>query len=169
MAKQHKQSIKEKLQNHLEFIYKDRYNNDLLEKTQQLIEKYAAKVPQKEQKWSHEDSILITYGDSVVDKDEKPLKTLERFLTDYIKETISTVHILPFFPYSSDDGFSVIDYYAVRGDLGGWEDIEHLGQKYDLMADLVLNHISVKSEWFQNFLENKSPPFWARHAVTVCT
>jgi len=157
MAKQHKQSIKEKLQNHLEFIYKDRYNNDLLEKTQQLIEKYAAKVPQKEQKWSHEDSILITYGDSVVDKDEKPLKTLERFLTDYIKETISTVHILPFFPYSSDDGFSVIDYYAVRGDLGGWEDIEHLGQKYDLMADLVLNHISVKSEWFQNFLENKSP------------
>ncbi len=152
-----KQQFLEKLQKHLQFIYKNEYSEELTTKARKLVEKYADKIPEHPEKWSHKDSVLITYGDSIKGKKEKPLKTLAQFLDKYTGKTMSTVHILPFFPYSSDDGFSVIDYYKVRGDLGDWNDIENLGKKYDLMSDLVLNHASVQSQWFQNFQENKSP------------
>lgn len=151
------QDFGEKLKQHLEFIYKDQYHKDLLSKTQQLIYQYADKVPGRSGKWDQNDVFLITYGDTLKKEGEKPLSTLENFLTTHFGDSISVVHLLPFFPYSSDDGFSVIDYYKVRNDLGEWEDIEKLGQHYDLMADLVLNHISTHSEWFQNFLKNQSP------------
>ena len=54
------------------------------------------------------DAILITYGDSLQEDDQPPLRTLHRFLREHLHGVLSTVHILPFFPYSSDDGFSVI-------------------------------------------------------------
>ncbi|MCF8309547.1 MAG: sugar phosphorylase [Bacteroidales bacterium] len=155
--KKNTQDFAEKLKQHLEFIYKDQYHKDLLSKTQQLINQYADKVPGRSGKWDQNDVFLITYGDTLKREGEKPLNTLENFLTSYFGDSISVVHLLPFFPYSSDDGFSVIDYYKVRNDLGEWENIEKLGQHYDLMADLVLNHISTQSEWFQNFLKNQSP------------
>ena len=155
--KKNTQDFAEKLKQHLEFIYKDQYHKDLLSKTQQLINQYADKVPGRSGKWDQNDVFLITYGDTLKKEGEKPLNTLENFLTSYFGDSISVVHLLPFFPYSSDDGFSVIDYYKVRNDLGEWENIEKLGQHYDLMADLVLNHISTQSEWFQNFLKNQSP------------
>ena len=63
------------------------------------------------------------------------------------------MHVLPFTPYSSDDGFSVVDYFEVNPDLGDWSDIEALGEDFDLMSDLVINHCSAESEWFKNFLE----------------
>jgi sucrose phosphorylase len=62
------------------------------------------------------------------------------------------VHILPFFPYSSDDGFSIIDYEQVNPDWGTWADVKRIGRDYRLMVDLVVNHVSRHSEWFQRFL-----------------
>ena len=157
MAKQNKQNLQETLKKHLKFIYKDKYTEELQSKTAGLIKKYEAKVPMRTIKWDQNDVVLISYGDTIRKNKEKPLKTLNKFTGEYFGNAVSTIHILPFFPYSSDDGFSVIDYYKVRDDLGNWNDIEKLGENYDLMSDLVLNHISVRSEWFQNFLENKSP------------
>ncbi|MDO6476901.1 sugar phosphorylase [Alteromonas sp. 1_MG-2023] len=101
--------------------------------------------------WDEEDIIMITYGDSVVSDDEQPLFTLDRFLHTYCKNTINKVHMLPFFPYSSDDGFSVIDYSSVNESLGDWPDIERLSKHYGLMFDLVINHCSARSAWFDNF------------------
>lgn len=103
---------------------------------------------------SKDDSILITYGDMVRTEGERPLKTLASFLHKYIGDVISTVHILPFYPYSSDDGFSIIDYYQVNPDFGDWEDIEYLGKNFRLMFDAVVNHISSQSVWFQGFLKD---------------
>lgn len=100
------------------------------------------------------DSILIVYGDSFIKRGEKPLKTLLRFLDAYVKDKISRVHILPFFPYSSDDGFSVIDYRKIDKKLGSWKNIEKISEKFPLMFDFVLNHISSKSEWFKKYLNN---------------
>lgn len=115
--------------------------------------KYSSKI--KSLKFSQKDSVLITYGDSIINKkiNEKPLVTLNKFLDEHVKDKISCVHILPFFPYSSDDGFSIIDYKKVNPDLGDWNNVKSISKKYRLMADLVINHISSKSEWFQKFLK----------------
>ena len=105
--------------------------------------------------WSEKDTILITYGDSILNQDEKPLQTLHRFLQSYCADTINSVHILPFFPYSSDDGFSVIDYASVNEALGDWDDIKQIAQSYHLMSDLVINHCSSRSKWFDNFIRGE--------------
>lgn len=108
-------------------------------------------------KWSQKDAWVITYGDTLIQNDEAPLKTLKRFSDTYLKEVISGIHILPFFPYSSDDGFSVINYAQVNDSLGNWDDIKSIASDYDLMADLVINHCSQRSQWFDNFKQNKNP------------
>ena len=107
--------------------------------------------------WDEDDIIMITYGDSVIDDDERPLVTLNKFLHRYCKNTVNNVHILPFFPYSSDDGFSVIDYSTVNESLGSWDDIEAIAADYGLMTDLVINHCSARSVWFDNFIKGEGP------------
>lgn len=96
------------------------------------------------------DAFLIAYGDSIVRPGERPLRTLARFL-DARATSLSAVHILPFFPSTSDDGFSVVDYLAVREDLGTWDDIAAIAARRDLMIDAVLNHVSRSSAWFEGF------------------
>lgn len=103
--------------------------------------------------WDHTDIIMITYGDSVVEEGVPPLKSLKHFLDHYVKPNINSVHILPFFPYCSDDGFAVKDFYKVNEELGDWGDIQSIAQDYRLMADLVINHCSSSSEWFNNFIK----------------
>lgn len=103
------------------------------------------------------DSIMIAYGDSFHGADGTPLSHLLRFLDDEAEGVVSGVHILPFSPYSSDDGFSVIDYRRVNPDLGSWDDIEAIAGEFVLMADLVLNHCSVQGPWFQAFLRDEEP------------
>ncbi len=107
--------------------------------------------------WDQSDSVLITYGNSIVTEGEKPLKTLKRFIDQYLQASINSVHILPFFPYSSDDGFSVMDYLMVNPSLGEWEDISAIAEDYHLMADLVVNHMSARSRWFDNFKKRIDP------------
>ena len=107
--------------------------------------------------WSQEDMILITYGDSIIQPDERPLKTLHHFLETFVKDLFSIVHILPFFPFSSDDGFAVMDYYTVNPALGEWADIERIAGRCRLMADLVINHTSSRALWFENFKKGQHP------------
>lgn len=104
--------------------------------------------------WDQQDVVLITYGDSVLESEEVPLVTLRRFLDTYAS-TLSNVHILPFFPYSSDDGFSVIDYSTVNEYLGDWKDINAIAKDYGLMVDLVINHCSARSQWFSHFIKGE--------------
>ncbi len=121
------------------------------------IESLRSSEDQIQEKWNEKDIILITYGDSIKSSNQTPLKTLKTFLDKHLERSVNTVHILPFFPYSSDDGFSVIDYLQVNPDLGTWDDIAMITQDYSLMADLVINHISKQSSWFRNYLEGKDP------------
>ncbi|THK43084.1 alpha-amylase [Methylophaga sp. SB9B] len=112
-----------------------------------------AQSPQPYQnKWQANDIAMITYGNSILKSDEAPLQTLKRFLDDYFAESINTVHILPFFPFCSDDGFAVKDFFQVNPELGDWSDINAIAKDYRLMADLVINHGSSSSQWFQNFI-----------------
>lgn len=107
--------------------------------------------------WDQHDVLLITYGDMVQRQSERPLVTLKRFCSEYLKGAVKVVHILPFNPWSSDDGFSVIDYREVGDDFGEWRDVEALNNHFDLMFDLVLNHCSRKSAWFKDFLVGIAP------------
>ncbi len=105
--------------------------------------------------WSEQDIIMITYGDSLLKAQEKPLRTLQHFAENYLQDHINSIHILPFFPFSSDDGFSVIDYSSVNESLGDWCDIQAIAKKRRLMSDLVINHCSSRSLWFENFIKGE--------------
>ena len=104
--------------------------------------------------WSEKDIMLIAYGNSINSPGHEPLKTLGNFASKHYKDLFSILHILPFFPYSSDDGFAVKDYYKVDNKLGDWKDINKISKDFRLMSDLVINHISSESEWFENFLND---------------
>jgi glucosylglycerate phosphorylase len=106
-------------------------------------------------RFSQSDVVLITYGDTLLQDGELPLRTLGRFLQTYLKGVFSGLHILPFYPYSSDDGFSITDFFAVRADLGSWRDIGDLGKRFKLMVDLVANHVSAESLWFRKYLADE--------------
>ncbi|HZQ09523.1 MAG TPA: sugar phosphorylase [Anaerolineae bacterium] len=102
-------------------------------------------------------ALLITYADQVTAAGEPPLHTLANFLDTYARNIVSGVHILPFYPFSSDDGFSVMDYYAVNENFGTWADVERFQNHFELMVDGVINHASVQSAWFQKFLRGEPP------------
>lgn len=139
----------------LKRIYGEEKGELAFGKITSLLEKFPVQKTEREGIFSQEDIILITYGDTLIRKEEVPLNTLHQFAGKYLKHMVSAIHILPFFPFSSDDGFSVKDFFSVNPELGTWEDITSLGNEFDLMCDLVLNHVSAKSEWFKNYLEGK--------------
>jgi sucrose phosphorylase len=101
---------------------------------------------------SERDSILITYGDQIGAAGQAPLRALALAAQRWWSGLVSAVHILPFYPSTSDDGFSVADYMAVDPALGSWEDVRALGANFELMFDAVFNHMSAQSEWFRRFL-----------------
>jgi sucrose phosphorylase len=111
-----------------------------------------------EERFTEEDVILITYGDLIREKNKKPLETMKTFAKTYLKDVFNTLHILPFYPYSSDRGFAVMDFKEVDPNLGGWEDILDIKTDFKLMFDGVFNHASSQSRWFQEFL-NQNPMF----------
>ena len=148
-----------RVHDHLETVYPDRNHHELAKQVMQIIDSGTTPPDVEPHKnlWDESDVLTITYGDSIRTPDEIPLSTLNEFLTSQLKDTISTVHILPFYPFSSDDGFSVINYAEVNEGLGDWQDIEAVAKSFNLMADLVINHCSSRSLWFENFKQHKDP------------
>lgn len=111
-------------------------------------------------RFTEKDLILITYGDLLRSEKRSPLASLAHFLegAERLRGIINTLHILPFFPYTSDRGFSVMDFRVVDPNLGSWQDIEEIGRRFKLMFDGVLNHASSKSLEIQEML-NGNPEF----------
>ncbi|WP_370980334.1 alpha-amylase family glycosyl hydrolase [Agaribacterium sp. ZY112] len=147
------------LTSHLSFIYESHDAAALSDELINIMDLNAncQKPSSHQSTWDEQHAYLICYGDSIRCEHEQPLKTLSRFYEKELKGVISGMHILPFFPYSSDDGFSVIDYAQVNDSLGDWDDIEQIAKQCRLMSDLVINHCSSRSRWFDNFKQNKHP------------
>jgi glycosidase len=114
---------------------------------------------------SEKDVLLITYADQLRESDKTPLATLADFTRTQLAGLVSGIHLLPFYPWSSDDGFSVKDFFAVDAAFGDWVDIERLRPGFDLMFDAVFNHMSAQGEWFQKFLADE--PAFRDFFVTV--
>ena len=143
------------VQHLLKKIYGEKIGNLAFDKILPIIDRFPPRKGRGRGYFSQEDVFLITYGDTLKNEGERPLETLYKFSLRHFKDVFSTIHILPFFPFSSDDGFSVIDFFTVNPELGTWKDIRRLGRDFQLMFDLVLNHVSAKSMWFQNYLTEK--------------
>jgi glycosidase len=138
----------------IQSVYGKSDSEKILSEIEELQKKYLQNLHQSSKKLSQKDVLLITYGDQVIGEEHSKLSSLRAFLGKWAKEQISMVHILPFYPYSSDDGFSVIDYYEVDPELGSWEDVASFSEDFDLMFDGVINHISQKSMWLKKYLNN---------------
>ena len=100
--------------------------------------------------------ILITYPDMLFGEGATALEHLDRFSQKWLAGHFSHMHILPFFPSSGDEGFSVMDYEAVDPRFGTWDQIDHIAQSQSLVCDLILNHASSQGTWFQGFLQGKA-------------
>ena len=125
---------------------------------QGLVRRFSGRIPApREASLSERDVFLITYGDQVRQTGELPLQTLAGFCETHLVGVVTGVHVLPFYPWSSDDGFAVRDPRAVDPALGGWPDVERLGGSFRLMVDAVVNHASARGSWFQAFLRNETP------------
>ena len=144
------------LLSHLTFLYGADKAPQLLERLQRIMAGYRTRVPARDDELTERDSILITYGDQLQQSGEKPLQTLGAFCNRYLKGVVSGIHFLPFYPWTSDDGFSVADYRKVDPALGDWEDISAIQDHFRLMFDAVINHASSQHEWFQAFLRDDS-------------
>lgn len=161
------QSALEQFTHRVSEIYGEAQNSsaiarDILQICQTYCDKNSRKLLEEptlsdHTRWSEKDIILITYGNSIQTADETPLDTLATFLRERLIGVVNSVHILPFFPYSSDDGFSVIDYYQVNSDWGDWSDVAKVAQNFDLMIDLVINHCSRENLWFVDYIGNHQP------------
>tara|TARA_R110002072_G_scaffold97995_2_gene215726 strand:- start:9826 stop:11550 length:1725 start_codon:yes stop_codon:yes gene_type:complete len=145
--------------NHIAQVYPDINARELsarLIATMGLYEKHS-EPEQYKNHWDEEDIAVITYGNTFTRKNETPLDTLYNFLSAYLKDSINIVHLLPFFPYSSDDGFAVLDYTLVNDACGDWDDIVHIANEFKLMSDLVINHCSGRSRWFEQLKAGEAP------------
>jgi len=153
--------LKRKLQDRLNRIYKNETiaadTACALERMCLMFAEARGRKEQRAQLWNEEDVILITYGNSIQKQGEVPFSTLANFLHEHLADTLNAVHLLPFFPYSSDDGFSVIDYRQVNPEWGSWDDVAKIAEKFDVMADLVINHCSRESLWFSDYVANVEP------------
>jgi sucrose phosphorylase len=136
----------------LDKIYGEETGRLALERLAPMIAKFATIPKAKKEFFSQQDVVLITYGDTLNKPGQAPLATLHDFAMHYLQDAVSTIHFLPFFPYSSDDGFSVMDFFAIDPQLGSWEDVQAIGNDFDLMFDYVVNHFSSRSRWFANYL-----------------
>lgn len=154
-------SLKERLLT----LYCEEDASKALEAIEALIASYAKTISSIPHPMTQKDVILITYADQVQRPTEPPLESLQEFLEQELKGIINSVHILPFYPYSSDDGFSVVDYKEVDPHFGSWKEITGISENFRLMVDGVINHASQYSAWFKGFLEGD--PEYARYFIEM--
>ena len=137
-------------------VYSDEVDGSYIEKVKQRINACRKNIIETRKKqWNEADVVLITYADQFSSPNEKTLVTFKRFYDKYLAGIFPIVHFLPFYPWSSDDGFSVKDYHQVEPLYGDWKDIGQIKKSSRLMFDFVCNHISAQSEWFQGYLKGR--------------
>ncbi|MDT9026906.1 sugar phosphorylase [Rossellomorea yichunensis] len=150
-----KQELVRNVEERLKTIYGEDFKEEFLTSFTGLVDKWSRHSWESAAPVSEENVYLITYGDSIYEEGKPTLASLRTFLNEKVKGSITDVHLLPMFPYTSDDGFSVVDYRQVDPKLGDWTNIEELAQDYRLMFDFVANHISKSSAWFQGYINGE--------------
>jgi len=166
--------VRSRLRSRLSFLYGESKADEWLPELERIMKVHHAHKPQalidKEkgydasERFTERDMVLITYGDAIKGDHGTTLAALHKVVQTYNRGAVNTIHLLPFFPYSSDRGFAVVDFKAVDPKIGTWESILNLGIKYELMVDGVMNHCSSRSLMFREFL--KGNPFYEDFFIT---
>ncbi len=157
MAGQPEKSLRRRIEAQLTLAYGAARAPDLLARIDGLVDRWKPLMAPRRPWLDQRDAMLITYADSIRRPNEAPLATLHSFLGERLGDLVSAVHLLPFFPWTSDDGFSVKDYRAVDPAAGSWADVTGLAAAYELMFDAVINHASAESAWFTGFKAGAAP------------
>lgn len=148
--------VNAKIKSLISLVYGDSFSEMQLESLSEKISSAANVISEKRKSgWDEKDVVLITYADQFYNEGENALPVFTRFYNRWLSRSFSHVHLLPFYPWSSDDGFSVIDYHDVAPETGTWRDVAELKQFTSLMFDFVCNHMSAKSQWFAHYLAQK--------------
>ena len=148
--------------NRMQCLLVDLYGADGAQDAQSRLEPLMADISPdlppslRKEYFSEKDIVLITYGDTLRRQGERPLASMHRFTKEFLKGAVSAIHFLPFFPYSSDDGFAVQDFFNIDPRLGGWEDIGAIGHDFELMFDYVINHFSSQNKWLDRYLAGET-------------
>ena len=146
---------KKRIRHLLNQIYYPIIADQIVERLSSVLEKYRGHLPNHPSSGLNEQEIiLIVYPDQVLETNRVSLQSLGEFCEHFLQGIVSGIHLLPFFPSSSDDGFSVVDYKEVDSQYGSWNDVKSLSTNFRLMFDAVINHTSVQSPWFKRFLSN---------------
>lgn len=149
-------NVNDKIKQLIDFVYAESFSDAhyamLLEKISSAKNVITEK---RKASWDEKDVVLITYADQFMAPGEGALSAFTRFYNKWLSDSFSHVHLLPFYPWSSDDGFSVIDYHQVAPETGTWKNVAELKRSASLMFDFVCNHMSAKSQWFANYLQQK--------------
>ncbi|MCR6711139.1 alpha-amylase family glycosyl hydrolase [Enterobacter cloacae] len=148
--------VNAKIKSLISLVYGDSFSEMQLESLSEKISSAANVISEKRKSgWDEKDVVLITYADQFYNEGGNALPVFTRFYNKWLSRSFSHVHLLPFYPWSSDDGFSVIDYHDVAPETGTWQDVAELKQYASLMFDFVCNHMSAKSQWFAHYLAQK--------------
>ncbi len=132
-------------------------SNQLLQILDDFSEKSAYEEIRDKERWNESHSVLITYADSIYKNGEATLITLRKLLSKDFGSLSKVVHILPFLKSTSDGGFAVSSYDSLEEKFGDWDDLKSISKNHDLMADLVLNHVSSSHPWVQQFIKSQEP------------
>ena len=155
------QKDNKKVRSKLDNIYKIFLSKKDIDKIEdeiiQIIKNFNKKNPKRKKNISEKTSLIICYGDSIYSNKKSSISLFKIFFQKKLKNYFNTIHFLPFYPSSSDSGFSVKDHYKIENKLGNWSDIKKISKSNDIMADMVINHSSARGLWFRNFLKNKKP------------
>ncbi len=152
-------NVNAKIKSLINFVYGESFSEAHLKALLEKIDNAGSVITEKRKaSWDEKDIVLITYADQFSAPGEKALPVFTRFYNEWLSHSFSHVHLLPFYPWSSDDGFSVIDYHEVAPETGSWRDIAELKKSASLMFDFVCNHMSAKSKWFENYI-NQTPGY----------
>ena len=163
MSDSKKLDLEKRVLQHLNRIYADvldkknikQLSISLLEHVIETQNDMPLHITEDGESWSQNTIAMITYADTIEDTNSLPINSINKFLKTYCADTFEIVHILPFFPSSSDKGFSVKDYYSVYHQFGQWNDILRISKEFGVMADVVINHGSSESLWFKNFIKGE--------------
>jgi len=154
-------------------LYEDHSSEELLLLSSQLLHSRERVIAGKESsenpdtcaeqlepgkaRWDAASCVLISYADTVIDESQPGLRCLQRLLHNHFHGLSSIVHVLPFLRATSDGGFAVSSHEDIEKRFGDWSDLAALGKGRQLMADLVLNHVSASHPWVRDFLKGQQP------------
>ncbi|TVY07978.1 sugar phosphorylase [Paenibacillus cremeus] len=150
-----KEKVLQSVESKLKLIYKNDYKTEYMDLLSELISKWEKANWMPNDPVTQKNVYLITYGDSIYESGVPTLETLNKFLQEQVNGVITDVHLLPMFEYTSDDGFSVVDYRQIDKKLGDWNHIQSFAQDFRMMYDFVANHLSKSSSWFQGYLNDE--------------